>query len=447
MTWLLLLFISEIIFFLVAFSFSGLDIMSPSVVMCVMFLLSTSFALAYVDEWNIDYSPDSCLLIASGLMIFFLSEICFRFIFYGKNEKIKTSCKRIYSNNPCCVKTKTLKFSLFLSVIIIFWYFLKIKSFIGSAPSIFIYFVLYRKAGIAAMAGKGEPMSLGLIKLFLQVLQALGYVSSYLLADALLFKKNIKRKLLYSVLMLLSLAPSIMSGGRSGFLRLGSAFVIEYYVLWHQKYGWDKNLSWKYIKIGIVSFIILALVFYYSLDLLGRKTEKNIIDYVATYLASSIELFNQYVKSPIPCESFGEESLYSVKKILSFLHIGNLSTHYNLEFRQIGRGHSNIYTFFRRPLHDFGILGMYVFTTCVSFLFSWFYYGHIKYRNQKESCMWVLAYGYLFYWLVCSPMIQYSITYISAGTIIYLILIYCVFVIFNKGFSYYVKIIKNKCIT
>lgn len=423
--------------------------MAPSVMMCVMFCISTMFALMNVDSWAIEYSADACLLLVSGIFIFLLGEIFFRFTFCSLNKR-KLRCKaRPHVLNNFVIKKWKFCVLLALCVLVILWYFKIIKSAVGSAPSIAVYFVLYRKQGIAAMSGEGEAISLGLIKPFLQILTAIGYVSAYVLANTLVVKDGRKRKgcIKYLILMVLSLAPSIMAGGRSGLLRLGSAFVIQYYILWHQRYGWNKNLSWKYMRLGVLGFVAMIFIFYYTLGLLGRSTNKKILDYASMYLGSSIELFNQYVQNPVPCNTFGEESLFSLKKIMHFLHIGSLSTSYNLEFRKLGFGHSNIYTFFRRPLHDFGVIGMYAFTVLVSFLFSWIYYKHIKYTVREKSLFWVLLYGYLYYWIICSSIDQYSIAYISAGTVIAVLSIVVIFKFMTENLGKYGKIFAFKCIS
>ena len=55
--------------------------------------------------------------------------------------------------------------------------------------------------------------------------------------------------------------------------------------------------------------------------------------------------FSEYVKNPVPRDVWGEESLYSVVKILHFLGLSEPSTSYNMEFRRLGIGYSNVYSF------------------------------------------------------------------------------------------------------
>ena len=75
-------------------------------------------------------------------------------------------------------------------------------------------------------------------------------------------------------------------------------------------------------------------------------------------------------------------------------------------------------------MHDFGLLGMYIFVALIAILFSYIYYGKIKYRTRSlKTTRWTLVYGYLYYWIVLSPIDQYSSAYVSAGTIIILFVI------------------------
>ncbi len=104
-----------------------------------------------------------------------------------------------------------------------------------------------------------------------------------------------------------------------------------------------------------------------------------------------------------------------------------------MEFRPLGIGFNNVYTFFRRPLHDFGLVGMYLFTAFVAVLFAYIYYGKIKYRDYVKAEKWTLLLGYLYYWIVCSSIVQYSVAYISYGTVSTLIVIFLIFYYLVNG--------------
>lgn len=424
MGYLILLLVFEVIWFCVAFALSGKDIMAPSVMMCIMFFISTIFLFLNIKKWNVSFSFDASMLLSSGIFVFIFAETMFRCMFCGQlrgNVKITE-----YSDvTGYAVATWKLILLLLFNIVVCFLYLRMIMSTVGgSMANLSAYFIAYRRIGIDSLSSEGTSGVRGILHPLLWVVTASGYISIYIFVNNWIAKYRILHKqILLICILMLSAFSTIMSGGRTGLLRLASAFLITYYIIWHQRNGWTRNLSWKFIRIGILGITVGIPVFYYSLGMLGRTSNETIGDYASHYLGSSIDLFNQYVSNPVKRNSWGEESLFSVKKILSALGLGKASTSYNLEFRYCGQLLSNVYTFFRRPLHDFGVLGMYVFVMIIAFLFAWIYYKKIKYREKQKTVPWVLFYGYIYYWMVCSSIVQYSSNYISAGTAITVIII------------------------
>ena len=425
---LLFLLIIEILLLILAFFLGGQDIMSPSVVLCIMFVLSTSVALINVDTWEIQYSYKAVAILATGILTFVIGEFFYRYLWCrqlrGRLYYEKSGFASYY------VRPWKLNLLVAFDLIICLWNLISILNLMGEGrTSITSNFAEYRRMGIASLASTGQSVNSGLLNQLLKIVIASGYLSSYLFVRNLVCKKSrIGEQVKYIIIMVLSVFPSMMSGGRSGILRLVSAVVIEYYIVWHQKVGWNKNLSWKYFRCGIIGLAAAIPAFYYSLRLLGRKTEETLFNYVSIYLGSSIRLFDLYIHDPVPRKIIGEESLFSVIKVLHFLGLCDASTSYNLEFRSLGMTNSNVYTFFRRPLHDFGLLGMYVFTILIAMLFSWVYYKKIKYREERKTTIWVILYGYFFYWIILSSIEQYSQTYISAGVFITI----CIIIVLYK---------------
>ena len=433
MSGLLILVVFELALFLLAFTVSGKDIMAPSVVMCIMFLISTMFALLNVEKWNIKYDFASVMILTSGILVFIIAENAFRYIFCGQLRG-KRVIREYHDVKYIHINSYVLVMTILFDLIVCLIYFKQIMSIVGgNLTNISSYFLAYRRIGISNLKYQDGQMVSGAITQIMKVVIATGYISSYIFINNWISNmKRGKEQVLHIVIVFLSIIPSVMTGGRTGILKMISAMLIYYYILWHQKNGWTRNLSWKYIRIGIIGFLLGCPIFYNSLVLLGRSTNRQFVDYISDYVGSSIVLFDDYVKNPIKCEAFGEETLFGVKKLLGFLGFGESSQAYNLEFRSVGIGSSNVYTFFRRPLHDFGLVGMYIFVMCVAFLFSWIYFKHIKYQKQEKCELWVLAYGYLYYWIVCSSIVQYSVNYISVGAVLIISMIVILFRIVRK---------------
>ena len=78
------LILIEVFLFCFAYYFSEHDIMSPSCMMCIMFIISTTFALLNVNNWKVNFSFNTTALIGSGLLVYVLAEIFFRYVFCGQ---------------------------------------------------------------------------------------------------------------------------------------------------------------------------------------------------------------------------------------------------------------------------------------------------------------------------------------------------------------------------
>ena len=425
MSFLYILLLGMLSLFFLSYLLSDRDILSPSTMMTIMFSISSLFAILNIRNWHIDYNVNAGLITLSGVFIFMLSEVLIKNLIIRSQKRVVS--KQIDSE-PAIMGYPINHWKLYLLIItntfIVIWYFLKIRSLVGGGD-ISAMFQEYRRMGVNLLEGRDVESVGGMIIHFLKIVEGSGYVASYILLNNIVSRyKNKLTNSLLLVLIILSVLPSTFGAGRTQIFKLLSAMLIEYYVLWHQKNGWFRNLSWKVIRVGLTGLLLGIPGFYYSLSLLGRSTSRTLFDYVSDYIASAIVLFSKYVESPVPVKVWGEESLFSLLKILNYLGLSEKSTSYNLEFRPLGIGLSNIYTFFRRPLHDFGLLGMYIFVALIAILFSYIYYGKIKYRTRSlKTTRWTLVYGYLYYWIVLSPIDQYSSAYVSAGTIIILFVI------------------------
>ena len=372
---LIILLIFELFLFFIAFYFSQQDIMAPSCMFCIMFIISTTFAILNINNWNAGFDFNTTILISTGMLSFVVAEIFFRYCFCGQLHGTYSITEE-YDSAPILIKSWVLDLIILFDILVIFLYLRSIMNAVGgSMTSINSYFHAYRVMGIISMEDGGTSITSGPINSALRFVTGFGYMSAFMLMRNFV-QKNAKAfdQIKYLLIAILSVLPSMMTGGRSGILRILAALLILYYICWHQKNGWIRNLSWKYVRIGLIAFFILAPTFYFSLGLLGRATNRTLTDYISDYLASSIFLLDQYLISPTKCTYWGEESLYGVRKVLAALGIGENSTKYNLEFRNLGIGRSNVYTFFRRPLHDFGYIGMYIFVILIAFFFAWIYY-------------------------------------------------------------------------
>ena len=163
-----------------------------------------------------------------------------------------------------------------------------------------------------------------------------------------------------------------------------------------------KKTHRKIIKYAAIFFIVMLLVFYIvsATGLIGRTTEKNFVDTIAIYLGAPILHFHQFMTDPPePVQYFGQETLTKLLPIFKRMGFNVDRVSGQMEMRTLVDSYrGNVYTFFRRPYHDFGLIGMYIVVALTAILFSYIYYKRIygKYQSYKNDRILIL-YSYFFY--------------------------------------------------
>lgn len=426
--YLLLLF--EIILFGLSYCLSGRDIMAPSVIMCAMFVISTFFAIMNIKNWKIDYSLDSVLILVVGMVTFILAEA----LFHGmQNKKIRRVRRADQAEmHPVVIQKSLLIFAVIFDVLVLLWFYMEICRIVAgygyTATGVGV-FGRYRTIITSLTQRSDSKVALTgmVLNQMIKLVHAMGYVSLYILLNN--WFAGDKKKLPYIfhiILVLAHIFSYIMEGSRGNILQIASAALIEWYILWHRKVGWHKVLTGKVVVVGVLCMLIGMPLFYSSLSWMGRATNKRLLRYIGFYVGGSIQLFDLYLKSNITKPKvFGEETLIGVLHFLNRLGFDLDIRNVNLDMirlDELSRG--NVYTFFRRPLHDFGFGGMLLFTVLVAWLFAWIYYGKIKWRDTKATPYWIMLYGYLFYWIVSMSIDQYSHSLISLTTVLQIILMF-----------------------
>lgn len=436
MVYLIILILLEVVFFAFAYFFSHKDIMSPSVVMVIMFLASTGFAAGNLKKWQSDFSFEALMIISSGLFVFILTDVLIANASLKKG--VRTSEQSItYTNNTGVIEALNIKtiavlFWILFDCITVYLYYRQVHRIVGGNFSSFASIIAqYRRIGIAELAGGNSTSISGIINQLNRFVIASGYASAFILINNKISKKKKELKNIGLVIIIvLSLMPSIIVASRGQILKFICACGIEWYILWQIKNGWRKSPSFKLIRWGILIIAAGVPAFYYSLNLIGRAggLKLNLLEYTSLFLGGSIVLFSKYIADPVPTVLVGEESLTSILKIFSSFGLIDKTNSYNLEFRKLGVSSSNVYTFFRRPFHDFGLIGMYIFVICIAVVMCSIYHKRIKYEVKSSRLnRWIMLYGYLFYWIFVSSILQYSVNLISAGTVLIMICIYFVF--------------------
>ena len=412
---LYVLFIFEFVLFLQAFILSNKDILAPTCTMSIVFIISTFACILNIDNWNINFSIETTLIIILGLLSFFLAELSIIWR-YRYKKLCYYNLKKLIANDfsPIDFSLTVIMLLFIVNIATSVWYYQEITRIVG-AYNFFSGNILHSFRVVST----NEQFSGESINFFLN--QILKFVKGESYALLYIFIRNMfvgsihkKKNIVLLLTLIASIVPTILTGARGGILQLLSAAAIFIYIVWHQKLGWDRNLSYKFLKWSILALIVFAPIFYFSTFWIGRTINTELFSYLSIYVGSGIEGFNLYVGDRVSTPRyFGEETFLGLRGVLqSWGLAGYVGTPF-LEVRSMNGHLTNIYTFFRRPDHDFGLLGMCIFTFLVSFLLSIIYYKEVKFGDYRKNTTYVLTYGYLYYWIIYSSLEQWSQTIIS----------------------------------
>lgn len=432
--WMLFL----LIFCIYVFNF---EIMSPSIISVGMFSVATLFAALNKTNWNIELSVKSFVLLSSGVLCMVITELF-----------VKSLCRKrdIYTQQHCENKEQPyfLRINKPFSYLIIIFSFCSVLLYMRAAlslandsASIFGGSVFFR---INQFAKRSLELGLegGISGVYVQLgkfVMGFTYIYLYKAINNIIYGEKIKSNLDTILMLLLYLILIIFQGTRTPIINLVIFGIIVSYAKYMQKRNWSikKTTGRKYIKRIIqIGLIAIPSFFIFGEYILGRRTGNTLWQYVSEYIAGGIQHFDQYVKNPIaPNQHFGEETLAYIYQGLYKLGLSDFTRTIHLEYRWTNSFiHGNIYTFFRRPLQDYGILGMYLFTIIVYSLYCYFYYKKVRYVQpslKTDAIMFLIA--YLYYPLVYVPMDSSGISaIISIGNLTLYIFLYIAFrVIFS----------------
>lgn len=386
-----ILFLVVFILTIYSFCINGRDVFAPSFLICISFLVSCSFASLNYVQWGLKYfSLKSFLIIVIGLFLFIMADLI-------------ANNKYMHNPEPKDEKGYHISISWYKTLfVILFQLFVLIGTIkqvreIGSGGATDNITYNYRM-----MVSYGDTETNGLLGLLTTISLSISYIYIYELIVN--FKNNRLMKNIYEFVPIILFAlVGLNSGKRFDLIKL-LAYTMVVFALFYIK----KSIKLRsLIKIIIISFLFLV-VFSSLKSFAGRENDQDIVTYLSSYIGGSIKLFDLYiVQNDVVNNIFGQESLYSINRVLiklGLVNYGMYSPH--LEFRSYnGINLGNVYTGFRRLIQDFG----YVFGLIGSSLMGLYY--SFSYRKNKitTNIREPLKFRTMLYGMMAYPLITYSI--------------------------------------
>lgn len=205
--------------------------------------------------------------------------------------------------------------------------------------------------------------------------------------------------LLASVVGLCSVVPSAVSAIRTNVLHLIVGLFVAFSI-GCGICGRSRRVKFRSLIIAVFAVYLLVQLFYLAVQLSGRSAYYDSpLDYIEFYLAGSIPALDGFIRSYIAPSGISEtfSGLQDLAQRFGFIDAVSLkaSNHWAVVNYSYD-GVTNIYTFVRPALHDFGFGGLVLYMISLGALFQLLYRKALAPRSSASF----VVYSYLSYILV-----------------------------------------------
>lgn len=411
------LFATVIILFFISFRIFDYEIVSPSVVTTGVFCISTLFTVLNVRNWNVKYSFTAYLIILIGFLLIIFEERAIKAYSMGKLKAVDMSDK-IQIIKVDQIKTILI---IIVSTICLFVYIRDVIK-VGTAGSIFGGSIIYnfnqvRKHGVELGIDAGVGT---LTEQLNKVPTVAAYIYMFIIINNLICKDKFKNNKLECVTIIIYFVSIFVSSTRIQYIYMMVYIVVVSFILNRYKKGPRKRVAKKmgisYIKKVFLGVVIGLPAFYLIGEFVMKRTTGNtLFSYISAYVGGSVQHFNMYIIDP-PEKNIviGEECFVYLYQSLNQLGLTDYFRTVHLEYRWLSQTiHGNVYTFFRRPIQDFGYIGLFVIILIVFGAYNYWYYLKLrKGSNSSNLYLKIIMFGYLYY-----PIALFSIDETATGLI------------------------------
>lgn len=426
--YIILLFFTITILFIFSFFLLNKNMISPSNVTLFMFFISSLCIVYNYNFWIAEYSFKSYMIVVVTLFLILACELFIR------NKMRKPF--RNYKN-----EFKILKINKLLNIILI---------------SLLFFFLIYQINEVMILGKKlgGEGWNIiGVVKntpnIKLSSISRIAFrynwiifmVYSYIFFNNVgRMKEKVWRQIKYLLPVLTLFISSFILGNRAAMIRIFIVLYIFWIIVKIEKKG-SVNLNLFLIIKKMLPISLLLLLLFYglrSITKINTSTKgRSFIDYITYYIGSPLYLFDKYLKNPLLVKEspnyFGENTFASLYKNFG-IDIDLINNYILVGGKSNFAG--NVYSWFQIPYHDFGFLGMLLFTIIVYSIYCYIFYRKIYMEKNsfKRDC-YIFCYAYFFYVLVMSfyyCQINITVSILNFLYIIGVILLYKIIKISNK---------------
>ena len=384
-----------IILFILIFTYYGVnrDLMHPSVLTIGATFLCVLAAIYNIKLWGINYHLNTFLILVSGLLCISITGIMCTKIKMKKRRRSMMDEKIVEEDQPFQMNTIVFGAVICFNILVLIWYYYIILKTTGGGAftEMLAAFRMIHSYGVSSDDAVSMP---ALLNQCIKLNKVLAYIFVMIFLNNLVGYR--KKDWKYLATPILFCLQTLLGSDRIYIVILAGASVVMAYLIWHRKYGWNRNISGKYMKIAVKALVILLVFFFGVRNVVGHSSNQinDPMEYITQYVGGSIQLLDMYVQQPLneADAGWGEESFSSIYKTIVQLQ-GQTPPKRHMEFRTSnGVMIGNIYTAVRKYYHDFSTVGVIVLCSIFGLFFG------LMYRKlQQERVRKLMSYRLCLY--------------------------------------------------
>jgi len=401
------LFLTLLFLLLCAYYVYNKNLLHPVVIILFILTFSALWAVIGVDYFGIDISYLTYFTIVLSIIFWAIGDLIAHFIFfkYKKKWSLRENVSK-YEFSPSMV------FILFSSLIVLFVCIKYMERFIYigqhmGGDNFIAYYGLARRytTEVQDHIHPDYWLPVGKFVVILNIVSRnLSLALVYIFLYNNIFFKKVKKRLLLP--FLLYIPVTIFTTGRFALFRMVLIIAILYILLRYQKLGWGKGNGYLIKKIA--KFGVIFVIIFYSLGFVRsngvKVTKDQIFASFCTYFGSQIYGLNHVLVNPI------DQSEYFAQETIPILYVILKKFEYYIPMKPLNakswswkNGYSNTYTALKKPINDFGIIGM-----LITRIFLGLIYGIIIRKRMFVDKDILSSTSSIFFGVLIFPLFFYS---------------------------------------
>ena len=402
------LFFALIIMACIAYVIGNRNILSPWVIACCMFLVSTVFAMLNINKWQFTLDPITVMVILGALVSLGAGETLVSWLFQRRELKphvVHARAGAVKSplqpqRRPIVVPALAIVALLAVMCVLLLYYYRETYAFslAGGNPGGTKLMLKYaREAQLSRAVTPGRLYGhVGILS------KAICYVFLYIFIYNLISFGFRLRWLMYLLPSLMYLPFAILSTGRTEFIYLTVGVMTIGCFLYLQREKWSFRCTLRILLLAVEALAIFFLVFILSGLLTGKTSLDTAFNSISLYTGMSIPSLDYWIFHPQPDTPYiGNHTLFPIYSTLRTLGFDLPRLYAPYEFVNFNGESGNVYTAIRRYMEDFTVVGM---AFMFAFLGAFYSYLLNILRRRSEPGFLLIVYAVFSY-----PIFELSI--------------------------------------